>query len=71
MMENAVTGGVQRAGNRYIGLYGMQAKKLYDEQKQAYSPGPHGAEEVLQILQSAYDSSGNSVISRRCHPWRF
>jgi hypothetical protein len=48
---------VIHAGNHYIGLYELQAKKLYVQQEQAQQSGPLGEEEILQILQFSSASS--------------
>jgi hypothetical protein len=44
-------GGVKHAGYHHFGLYELQATELYIQQEQAEQSGPHGVEEVLQVLQ--------------------
>jgi hypothetical protein len=45
----------------YFGLYGMQAEKLHDDEKQAHHAKPPGNEEVLQVLPRTQAAQRNQV----------
>jgi hypothetical protein len=45
----------------YFGLYGMQAEKLHDDEKQAHHAKPSGNEEILQVLPRTQTAQRNQV----------
>jgi len=42
-------------------MYGMQKKKLHNDEEQAYDTGQIGVQEVLPILPETYAAQGNKV----------
>jgi hypothetical protein len=50
------------AKHHYVGLYGLQAEKLFHDKEQADHAEPAGVEEVLQVLQNAHPSPGNKIM---------
>ena len=41
-------------GNNHVGVYGVQAAQLHDDEEQATASGPRGVQEVLPFLQEAH-----------------
>lgn len=46
-------------------MYGMQEPQLQHDEGQESPSGPHGNEEVLQVLQVTHDAQGDEVAGRK------